>query len=90
MYKIIFDEKAIEYLEKIPKLIAKRIFRKIQNSKENPHRYFIKLTNRPEYKLRVGDYRVIADINNDKLTILIVLIDHRKKVYNKLGFAKHL
>jgi len=81
MYSLIFDEEAISFLEKVPEDIAKRIFRKIQASKENPHRYFVRLTNRNEYKLRVGDYRAIADINDSTITIYIITIGHRKNIY---------
>ena len=53
MYKLVFDDKAIEQLEKLPKLVRKRIFNKLQSTKENPRRFFEKLEGRPEYKLRV-------------------------------------
>jgi mRNA interferase RelE/StbE len=81
MYKLIFDEEAIKYLEKLPKSISKRIFLKLQICKTNPHRYFERLVGRTEYKLRVGDYRVIADINDSKIVIVVVRIGHRKRIY---------
>ena len=84
MYKLIFDEEAIKFLDKLPKDVSKRIFNKIQQTKEDPHRYFEKLTNGKEYKLRVGDYRVIADINDSKITIYVILIGHRKNIYKKI------
>jgi mRNA interferase RelE/StbE len=83
VYKLIFDEEAIKYLEKLPQNISKRILKEIQDTKENPHHYFIKLTNRQEYKLRVGDYRIIVDINDSEIVIYIILIGHRSKVYNQ-------
>ena len=84
MHELVFDEKALNYLEKLPKDISKRIFKKLQDTKENPLRYFERLTNREEYKLRVGDYRVIAEIENNKLLILVLNIDHRSKVYKRM------
>jgi mRNA interferase RelE/StbE len=84
MYKLIFDEEAIKFLDKLPKEITKRIFKKIQDTKENPHHFFIKLKNRQEYKLRVGNYRIIADINDSKITIYIITIGHRKDIYKKI------
>ena len=84
MYSLRFDEKAIDFLEKLPNEISKRIFRKVQETKDDPHRYFDRLTGRSEYKLRVGDYRVIADIQDNELLILVVLVEHRSKVYKKL------
>lgn len=84
MYKLIFDTKAIESLEKLPKNISKRIFKKIQETKKEPHRFFIRLTKRKDYKLRIGDYRVIADLNDKEKAIEVTLIGHRNKIYKNL------
>lgn len=83
MYEIIFDEKAIEFLNKVPKELKERIFNKITSTKENPFHFFEKLTGRKDYKLRVGDYRVIADINKKDKKIEITIIGHRKNIYKK-------
>ncbi len=84
MYTVTFDEKAIEHLEKLPKEIRKRIFNKIISTKENPYHFFEKLEGRSEFKLRVGDYRVIADIDSSEIKILVLHIGHRKNVYKKI------
>jgi mRNA interferase RelE/StbE len=83
-YKLIFDEKAIDFLEKAPKLNKERIFKKLQRSKENPYHFFEKLEGRPEFKLRVGDYRIIADISDKEIRILVLQIGHRKNIYKKI------
>ena len=54
------------------------------STKEYPLHYFEKLTKKNFYKLRVGDYRVIADINENEIKILVLLIGHRKNVYDKI------
>ena len=42
-----------------------------------------RLTNfTPEYRLRVGDYRVIMDIEHNELQILVLKIGHRKNIYD--------
>ena len=84
MYKVIFDDKAIEFLEQLDTKNRERIFNKILSTKENPFHYFEKLTARNLYKLRVGNYRVIADINENNIKILVLLIGHRKNIYKKL------
>jgi mRNA interferase RelE/StbE len=84
MYEIIFDDKVIEYLEKLQYPTKKRIFKKIISTKENPFRYFESLTGRNEYKLRIGDYRVIADIDQTNKKINVLFVGHRKNVYKKL------
>jgi len=83
MYEIIFDEKAIEFLEKIEKNTKKRIYNKIISTKEHPFHYFERLSKRNEFKLRVGDYRVIADIDETIKRISILVIGHRKNIYKK-------
>ena len=83
-YSLIFDENAINQLNKFPKELKERIFKKIQSTKENPHRFFEKLTGKSEYKLRVGDYRVIADINDKEIQILVLYLGHRRNVYKKI------
>jgi len=84
MYTVIYDEEALQNLEKLEKKIRKRIFEKIFSTKENPFHYFERLTGRSEYKLRVGDYRVITDIDEKTKRISILFIDHRKNIYKKL------
>ena len=81
MYEVVFDTKAIEFLEKAEKPLARRIWDKIMDAKEKPHHFFEKLMGREDYRLRVGDYRVIADIDDDKKRIEVTLIGHRKRVY---------
>ena len=84
MYEANFDEEAINSLNTLPKEIKERIFKKIISSKENPIHFFERLSGRNEYKLRVGDYRVIAEIDSGQKKIQIILVGHRKNVYDNL------
>lgn len=83
MYSVIFDKKAVEFLDKLSPNIKKRIFEKIMSAKESPLHFFERLTSRQDFKLRIGDYRVIADIDENSKQIFITLIGHRKNVYDK-------
>ena len=82
-YQVGFDEEAIKFLEKLPSNTKKRIYAKIISTKENPHHFFERLTDRTDYRLRVGDYRVIADLDDSNMLIKVILIGHRKNVYDK-------
>ena len=84
MYEVIFDEQAINFLNKIEKPVKERIFKKILQTKESPLHYFERLVGREDYKLRVGDYRVIADIKQNAKTIRVTVIGHRKNVYDNI------
>ncbi len=86
MYVVIFDNKAIKNINKLPSSIKERIADKISSAKENPLHFFVRLVGMEQYKLRVGDYRVIADIDENTETIIILGIKHRKNVYERWIF----
>jgi mRNA interferase RelE/StbE len=79
--KVELDDKAIKDLSKIDKKIALNIFNKIKKLVDFPRVTNIKkLTDfNPPYRLRVGDYRILFDIENDILTVYKV--KHRKESY---------
>jgi len=81
MYDVIFDKKSIDFLNILDHKIKVRIFKKIISAKEKPFHYFEKLTSRDEYKLRVGDYKIIADIDKESKKIKVLFIGHRKNIY---------
>jgi mRNA interferase RelE/StbE len=41
--------------------------------------------NNPFHKVRVGDYRIVYEIQEEVLVILVVKIGHRKDIYRKLS-----
>ena len=84
MYGLIFDDEAIEFLNKLPKEVKRRIWDKLTSTKENPFHFFERLTERTDYKLRVGDYRVIADLDRGNNTIKVTIIGHRKNIYKNI------
>ena len=84
MHELIIDDKAIEFLEKLEKSLAQRIFKKIQSTKDDPFHFFKRLEGRTDFKLRVGDYRVIADIYPEKKRIEVTKIGHRKNIYKEI------
>ncbi|MBS3052697.1 MAG: type II toxin-antitoxin system RelE/ParE family toxin [Candidatus Aenigmarchaeota archaeon] len=84
MYEVIFDEVAIEFLNKLPNDLKERIFKKILSTKHNPFHFFERLEGRKDYKLRVGDYRVIADIDQKTKRIEIAVIGHRRNIYKQI------
>jgi mRNA interferase RelE/StbE len=83
MYELVFDNDTIDFLSKAPKELRERIYKKIAAAKENPHNFFERLAGREDFKLRIGDYRAIADIDDTAKKIEITLIDHRSRVYKR-------
>lgn len=79
-YEIEFKPKAIKDLAKLSADLQNRIITKIEIMQDDLQGDIKKLTNfTPEYRLRVGDYRVLFEIENQM--ILIYRIKHRSKAY---------
>ena len=87
-YEIIYDKNATDDMNRLPKELRRRIFNKAKDTKENPKHYFEQLDGRSDFKLRIGDYRLIADINHSLMRIEVTLVDHRKRVYKRLAREK--
>ncbi len=83
MYEIIFSQKAKKQLFRLEKNIQKRIITALERIRIRPEAYITKLVGDPGYKLRVGDYRLIMDIDNNDLLILIIKVGHRKNIYKR-------
>lgn len=83
-YTVIFDDKAIAFLAKLPQELKQRIYNKILTTKEEPFHFFERLEGRKDCKLRIGDYRVVADINQKSHRIMVTLVGHRKNIYKQL------
>jgi len=81
MYNLIFEKKALDFISKLEKEIRKRIWNKLQQCKEDPFRFFEHLEEIEGYKLRVGDYRLIIDVDDSTKTLKVLKVGHRKNIY---------
>lgn len=80
-YEIEFKPRAIKDLQSLSQAVAQRIVEKIEAMRTDLVGDVKRLTNfTPEYRLRVGDYRVLFEIEADK--IVIYRVKHRSDAYN--------
>ena len=83
-WEIGLDKKVLKSIDKIPERDKVKIFTAINSLREDPvHGVNIKRLQGDigEYRLRVGDYRVIYDLDFSIIKILVIKIAHRKEVY---------
>lgn len=79
-YQVEFKPKAIKDLQSLPAEVQSRVLIKIELIQNNLTGDVKRLTNyTPEYRLRVGDYRVLFEIEEDIL--VIYRVKHRKDAY---------
>jgi len=81
MYEVFFSDKARRQFKKLERETQERIISAIERVRIRPEAHVTKLVGDPGYKLRVGDYRVIMDINKNKLMVLVLKIGHRRNIY---------
>jgi len=80
-YEIEFKPRSIKDLQSIPKAQAQRIVERIGALRTDLAGDVKRLTDfTPEYRLRVGDYRILFDIEADK--VIIYRVKHRSDTYN--------
>jgi len=83
LYSIEFSKAASKSFASLPREVQKRIVGVLDRVKIRPKKFFVKLTDNSYYKLRAGDYRIIADISESELLVLVIEVGHRKKIYKK-------
>ena len=86
VYSIEFRPPVLKSLKRFPKKDLVRIKKKIEELGQNlPEPNTTKMKgNNSFHKIRTGDYRIIYEIHDDRVVILIVKIGHRKDVYKGL------
>ncbi len=83
IYGIIFSDKALKQLQKMERNAQERIIAALERIRIRSEKYVTKLVGDPGYKLRVGNYRIIMDIDNKELQILVLKVGHRKNIYDE-------
>ena len=83
MYELIYSDEARKQLKKLHKVMQLRIISTLERARLRPYTHVKKLVGIRYFSLRVGDYRVILDIMEDKLVIFVIEVGHRKNIYQK-------
>lgn len=82
-FEVVWSQSAIKQLKKLDRSVAKRIVDSVDKLHLDPHRVISRIVNSPYFRLRVGDYRVLVDIQRKELRVLVLKVGHRKSVYDR-------
>lgn len=82
-YKILYTARAERDLTGLDPALQRRIGNKLMSMSSNPLYYAEHLTDPAigTYRFRVGDYRIIFDI--DRTSMIILRIGHRREIYRR-------
>ena len=87
-YRVLYTRTAVKQLKKMDKTIASFIISYIEEKLvdcSNPRIFGKSLHGnlRDKWRYRVGDYRILAKIDDENIIITVVEIGHRKEIYNE-------
>ena len=81
-YAVHLIRSAEKELNRLPLTVYNRLRVKILSLEENPRPRGVKrLSGREEYRLRVGDYRILYLIDDKRSTVTVIAVGHRREVY---------
>ena len=81
MYSLIYSQDVLKQLKKLDKDVQNRIISTLERCRIRPYSHVKKIVGTEYFRLRVGDYRAIMDIQGDQLRVFVIKIAHRKKIY---------
>jgi mRNA interferase RelE/StbE len=80
-YRVEFKPRAAKDLDALDRAAARRILEKVRGLENDLAGDVKRLTNfTPEYRLRVGDYRVLFEVEGDR--VIIYRVKHRSRAYS--------
>lgn len=83
-YEVFIEKSAQRQLAKIVQPFQDRIIAAIRGLAEDPRPQGVrKLSGREAWRIRVGDFRVIYEIRDQSLVVLVVEIGHRREIYRR-------
>jgi mRNA interferase RelE/StbE len=81
-YTVLIERYAQKQIMKLDKKIIPVIKAAIGALADNPRPYgYKKLKGEYAYRIRVGDYRIIYEINDNTIIVTVVSVGHRKDIY---------
>ena len=81
-FEVIFKRSVAKDLRQIPKKDVAKILKRIETLRAEPRPPGVeKLSGQEKYRIRQGVYRILYEIRNNELIVVVVKIGHRRDVY---------
>ena len=81
-YQVILPKSVQKELDRLPDDIARRIMARLDGLETTPRPSDVKkLKGRDAWRIRVGDYRVVYEIHDRVLQIIVITVGHRREIY---------
>ena len=82
-FRVLLHPKVEVVIDKLEHAVADRIRKKVRALEENPFRFLEHYEGPNVFKLRIGDYRALIDVDTSRHIVYVRHLDHRKRIYKK-------
>ncbi len=83
-YRVEFTRSAAKALRKLSKQAQRRVLRKTESLGEDPRPPGVRQIDAGLFRVRTGDYRILYSINDGVFLVLVLLVGHRRDIYEAL------
>jgi mRNA interferase RelE/StbE len=81
-FDLVFKESVSRDLKEIPKQDVQRILERIDALRDDPHPPgSVKLSGKEYYRIRQGNYRVVYEVQDTRLVVIVIKVGHRREIY---------
>ncbi len=81
-FRVLLHPRVERFIDKLEHSVADRIRKKLRVlEEENPFRFLAHHEGANVFKLRIGDYRALVDVDTSKRVLFVRHLDHRKRIY---------
>lgn len=81
-YELVFKNSVAKDLRNIPKRDVARILKRIESLRDDPRgEGCVKLSAQERYRVRQGVYRIVYEIRENELVVMVVKVGHRSAIY---------
>ncbi len=82
-FAVMLHPRVDRFIDKLERSVAERIRKKLRLLQDEPFRFLEHHEGADVFKLRIGDYRALIDVDSTKRIVYVRHLDHRKRIYKK-------
>lgn len=82
-YRVRLHPNVVRFLRKSPSDVRRRIKKKLQDIREAPFHYLEYYEREDVFKLRIGDYRALIDVDTERRILYVQVLDKRERIYKR-------
>ena len=82
-FTVMLDPHVDRFIGRMEHAVAERIRKKLRLLRDDPFRFLEHHEGADVFKLRIGDYRALIDVDSEKRIVFVRHLDHRKRIYKK-------